>query len=389
MGSSSSRSAEQAISLEFDQKLRIEGEHVEGVVELDPSIALENDIVEVHVALKVRLDAWFRDGKDRIEHCFCDLITDNRVLWTQKQGGGPTLRLPFKFTLDGAGHALLPSFDSGLRRDGGKVQYFIRVVGVREPKTWTRFDIIIDSAFSFLPFDHSAAATTDFTAWTAPWTVSEVSFRLRSNPLQLFSPPALVHVKCRVPETDTLPLSRPIPVFVDVTCTSRPLDLSCADDPTTFLFPRLPRASEVSLELVGVTKADARGGWKCKITAVLQKFPVALLPAAAPTWLQDNDNPKKGRWSESSSYSATLTLRCSPVFQTELITYKVFLKLKLTFPGLGNDVKATIGPFNVTSGIVPGSSGHTETYLDLPPYYWDVVDIDKKDKQVVEGSEKK
>lgn len=47
--------------------------------------------------------------------------------------------------------------------------------------------------------------------------------------------------------------------------------------------------------------------------------------------------------------------------------HQVFVFLKLKFPGLGNDVKAVIGPLNISSGVV-GSSGHTGTHLDLPPY---------------------
>ncbi len=221
-------------------------------------------------------------------------------------------------------------------REGG-VQYFIHVVGVR--KSWYQRNVRINSAFPFLPTDHSAAAAAGLHRLVC---VVERLRGLLQAPHQ--SPPAfqpaaaLVHrqgliypriyslahlSQCRVPQADALPLSRPIPVYVDVSCASRPLALSCADDPTTFLFPRLPNASEVSLELVRVAKVRA-GGWKRETSAVLQTFPVASLAAAAPTWLQDNDNPGgKGGGSESSCYSATLSLRCPPVFETQLITSKV------------------------------------------------------------------
>ena len=72
--------------------------------------------------------------------------------------------------------------------------------------------------------------------------------------------------------------------------------------------------------------------------------------------------------------------------------FQLFLELKLRLPGLGNDVKLTVGPLNVTSGTF-GASAPSATVLDLPPYvlisthqlylnvssyYWDVVDPDEK-----------
>ncbi len=84
--------------------------------------------------------------------------------------------------------------------------------------------------------------------------------------------------------------------------------------------------------------------------------------------------------------------------------HQVFVFLKLKFPGLGNDVKAVIGPLNISSVLLDpqGIPGHTlifpRTLSCFTPYearrithcryYWDVVEIDEKDKSFVVGNEK-
>jgi hypothetical protein len=134
--------------------------------------------------------------------------------------------------------------------------------------------------------------------------------------------------KLKLPEADALPICRPIPAQLDITCRSKPLPASSSDDPSKFQFPRLPNSADVTLELVRIATVRA-GGRKRVVTTSLQAFPVHVAKeineTSKPLWLPEYDEPDKGRWTENMSYATTLFLRCPPSFETKHIISKVRL----------------------------------------------------------------
>jgi hypothetical protein len=139
------------------------------------------------------------------------MIDDGRVLWTHSEDDsakGGQLTFPFSFTVGNSERRLPPSFDCGHSWQGGRVQYFIHLVAVR--KSWYQRNVRINSAFPFLPADHSTAAQTDFAEWKGPWSTHSESFKVRSNVFQFFAAAAFVDVQVHS-DPPIVPSAHPIP----------------------------------------------------------------------------------------------------------------------------------------------------------------------------------
>ena len=129
----------------------------------------------------------------------------------------------------------------------------------------------------------------------------------------------------------SLPLFKPIPIRIKVTCRSKPLPLSAANDPKSFEFPRNPKVTDIDFTLRTRLRLSYRRGLT-SVTRVIEddmglqagfglpnnvgerdtwgkNIEVVISP---PTWSIDKEDPKKGFWSEDVTFSSLLYLRCPP-----------------------------------------------------------------------------
>ncbi len=189
-----------------------------------------------------------------------------------------------------------------------------------------------------------------------------------------------------VPDVPVFPLFTPVPFKVDVKTTTAQLTRRIktdgrADSGPTQIFPTPPAdASEFVFQLVRRTKVrvDKREETIQSVTACAPCEHVDVnVPSKewvptpdAPGWSHLSSNQERGVWVQSAQYSSTLAFNVPPTFSVgDRLGWEVrlddqavsralpfsrdvqyHLKLKVPFPGSGNDVEVEI-PVTIVSGI--------------------------------------
>ncbi|KAJ7763090.1 hypothetical protein B0H14DRAFT_2633848 [Mycena olivaceomarginata] len=120
--------------------------------------------------------------------------------------------------------------------------------------------------------------------------------------------------------------------------------------------------------------------------------------ADPPEWIPSNEDKGKGIWRRTVHMQSMTSLSVPPAFTSEILSWDYGLRLRVPFPGIGNDIESTsavtIVPGFACAQIQPFSRGPDSvlTYadipppgpapsLDLPPTYWAGNDHDWDDKK--------
>jgi hypothetical protein len=178
---------------------------------------------------------------------------------------------------------------------------------------------------------------------------------------------------------------------VHVTCYSKLLKSDAPSSLSEFKSPRVPEGKDLEMNIKA--KADVRtkyhhmpvstsfGGLKKNVG----DYSRLERNVSEPKWLPDDESGgQKGRWMETGTFRYPLVFTGSPpvsitsskikpfMFKTDVCLHaialssslsdissnsQIILKVKLNFPGHGNEWKTQIGPLPLTSGIAPGQSG--------------------------------
>jgi hypothetical protein len=131
-----------------------------------------------------------------------------------------------------------------------------------------------------------------------------------------------------------LPLFKPIPILITVTCKSKLLSESeAASDPTTFKFPRNPQVNDLEIALCLHSKIRAgihrrtredlydlltREGKTGHGTPAVVNF-----SSTDPVWELDGMKPGKGRWVESTTFNHVMIFRTPPQFTSQILSTSV------------------------------------------------------------------
>ena len=168
---------------------------------------------------------------------------------------------------------------------------------------------------------------------------------MRKNP---FSSPAGVEVLVQLPATQyTFPLNVDIPIIIHVTTTSKPMKLTDKepnDNAKHFdLFPQIPSASEVEVELDRYSYILADGHWSSSKHSASDTTTVrsglagftgyssganrAIDTALSEfDWQPEEKDKNKGCWKRTVEWRSTLLFAgLSPTFQTDYIQTSVSL----------------------------------------------------------------
>ncbi|KAF7796293.1 hypothetical protein EIP86_007470 [Pleurotus ostreatoroseus] len=104
-----------------------------------------------------------------------------------------------------------------------------------------------------------------------------------------------------------------------------------------------------------------------------------------PVWIPDQGNEKEfGVWKQQTRFNSVITFGCPPTFQSDTMSVKYTLELKVEFPGVGNNVKGRL-PIQLVSNMTPSSellephSGNalsSESAPEAPPPYASLNDWD-------------
>ncbi|KAJ7871521.1 hypothetical protein B0H14DRAFT_218794 [Mycena olivaceomarginata] len=404
--------APQAILLHLQNRVRIAGELLQGHVELNVPLALEDGIQAVRVKLRgsIYVEITERSSStDSNGHSHRTSDTQRRrievlradaTLWTDDGPQTGILNLPFQFFLP---VDLPPSFHCSVLDRKGVISYAIEVVADR-PGIFKR-NRRIASVFPVVP----PAAPQDVAiqqfllqGWSGEWKAVVHEDRIRRG---IWGDYSVVKTKLVMPALAAFPMSTPFTFRIHVTTETKPLKHT--DGPEEKLFPAPPlNFSQIKFAMIRNVyfRTASRRNYTTETVFVLggtgdsPQSATRLLEADPPEWIPSNKDKGKGIWRRTVHMQSTMSLSVPPGFNSECLSWDYALRLGVPFPGIGNDIESisavTIVPGFACPQIQPFSRGpdFALTYadipppgpapsLDLPPAYWAGEHHDWDDKK--------
>ncbi|KAI0642174.1 hypothetical protein C8Q79DRAFT_1003114 [Trametes meyenii] len=385
------------ISLQVPPALYVSGRLVEGEVELDFRQLQQDNIKEVQVQLRGWADTSYTINSSVIVERV-PLVRDDVSLWSrigpvQPPPGEHTMRVPFRLELP---PDLPPSFTYfGLKYAGtGSIRYSVTAIGVRPGSLQLNRRVRVPLAL--VPKDVEGVRVRErFSALTAA-TVSQWRTESRQEKIRrgLWGDYSILSI----PDEPVFPLFSPIPIVIKVQTTTPPTarHKAEANSPGKPIFPPAPGSyDKLEFKLqrqasLSAQKVEERATFD---VTMFSQDASAVVDADVPEkeWVpvdvpekalgSRNAVDSKGSWVQRSTFRTTVRLDCPPSFTIETLKCAYRFVVRVPFPGVGNNVEVSI-PICVTSGIdmpiirdgagvtASSSGATTETFLDLPPEYW-------------------
>ncbi|KAJ7093139.1 hypothetical protein C8R44DRAFT_815672 [Mycena epipterygia] len=388
----------EAISLHFQNGVRISGELLEGYVELNVPLALQDGIECVRVKLRGSIYVEITETSNTnnqhtssTQRRRIQLLRADATLWTQSSAQTGTLNLPFQFQLP---FDLPPSFHSSVPDRKGIISYAIEVVADR-PGIF-KSNRRIAAVFSLVP----PAAPQDLAfqqfllqGWSDEWKAVVHEDKIRRG---IWGDYSIVKTKLVMPALAAFPMSTVFPFRIHITTETKPMKHTDGpEEKNKPLFPAPPmNLSQLQLSLIRNVhfRAGARHSQTSETVLILSKtgdYPTSstlLMEADPPEWIQ-SQNSDKGIWRRTVHMQSTMSLSVPPTFNTEILSWDYAFRFWVPFPGMGNDVQSDSAVWIVPGFACPPSQpfsrgpDSTLTYadvpppgpapnLDLPPAYW-------------------
>ncbi|TBU44365.1 hypothetical protein BD309DRAFT_40979 [Dichomitus squalens] len=334
-----SSSLSSALTVVVPPSIHCTGGFVEGEVQLNFRHLQEEDINQVHIALRGEIQSRARRGRRTYEENHLILNT-SLPLWSKGSAYPPPgldiFRLPFRFHLP---EGIPPSFHySKWYPDiGGSVVYVLETTGVREGLL--KVNKRIPTPIVVTPRDE-----------------------IRKG---IWGEYATARVVLSIPDVPVLPLFAELPFVIDITTTTAPLARAKADalPPDKPIFPAPPVAhSEIQFRLYRNLVLSPKGYVWTTDDAVACFFGagidardvVADIDLPEKQWVVDqvspHDGEEKGSWVQRSVFTSKFTLNLPPTFVAPGLTVQYYLSLEVPFPGIGNDIRIQV-PVVISSGI--------------------------------------
>ncbi|GJE88447.1 hypothetical protein PsYK624_045300 [Phanerochaete sordida] len=385
----------EAVNLLFDPRLHVSGEFVEGAVDLYFPKLMEDNIEEVHIKLrgsimtKVTKQLPGPPGQPprQITHRNqVDLCRENISLWQKgstlyPQPGSHVLRLPFRFALP---PRLPPSCSySGFHWEG-TVGYFLEAVGERHGLHFNRRTQI---AFPVLPAEPRGANLRSVLSlgWNGGWKTLEARDEIRRG---IWGDYAQVQAILIFPDMEAFPVLTPIPLTLNVVTVSKTMkaDEHKEDEEIFPEPPQNPKKYELKMESKIWVKAQGHtNGSSDHTVGYLAGFgesddphfsDAVQVQGLRKTWIPSHDShdekKHKGQWKQEVTFRSSFVLNCPPSFSTDTMTVEYNARLKIDFPGIGNDTKLDFVMPVISSMPPPGQPWQgPPPQLDLPPGYFD------------------
>ncbi|RDX41156.1 hypothetical protein OH76DRAFT_1365053 [Lentinus brumalis] len=342
------------------------GSYLEGEVQLNFRHLRENGdrFEKIWVTLRGRAICVCADN-DSEDHETIPLFDLSRMLWTNGSEYPPpdsdVLRLFFRFQLpDDIPPSLLDRTGPG---GTAGVLYSLTTVAVRAgrfTKPWKQHTpIVIVPRDDVSPLLTRALVTDAFA-----WRTGHKSQQVRRA---LWGDYATVRIELFIPGIPVFPLFTPVPFKVDVKTTTAKLTRRIptdgrADAGPTQIFPIPPAdASQFAFQLVRRTtvRVQKREETIQSVTACTPCEHVGVnIPSKewvpmpdALGWSHLSSNQERGVWVQRAQYSSKLVFNVPPTFSIgDRLAWEYHLKLKVPFPGSGNDVEVEM-PVTIVSGI--------------------------------------
>ncbi|KAJ6606605.1 hypothetical protein DFH09DRAFT_897028 [Mycena vulgaris] len=396
------------ITLHFQNRVRISGEVLQGHVELNVPLALQDGIEHVRVKLRgsiyVEITETTGTGNDRTsstERRRIELLRADASLWTQRDGPeAGVLNLPFQFHLPGN---LPPSFHCQVVDRKGVISYAIEVVADR-PGIF-KFNRRIASVFSLVPpaSPQDLAFQQFLQGWSGEWKAVVHEDKIRRG---IWGDYSIVKTKLVMPALVAFPMSTVFPFRIHITTETKPLKHTDGpEEKNKPLFPAPPmNFSQLQLTLIRnvhfrTSRRHAQTTETVLLVGQTGNSPGSaslLMEADPPEWIPSGKD--KGIWRRTVHMQSAMCLSVPPTFNSEILSWDYAFRFCVPFPGIGNDVQSDSAVWIVPGFACPPTQPFTRgpdstlTYadipppgpapnLDLPPAYWAGEHHDWDDKK--------
>ncbi|KAJ7771806.1 hypothetical protein B0H16DRAFT_1364589 [Mycena metata] len=373
----------QAISLHFPTRVRVCGELIQGHIVLNVPLALKDGIEAVRVKLRGSIYVEITESRHTsngnrtdTQRRRVEVLRADASLWTQGDPQAGVVNLPFQFHLP---PNLPPSFHSSVHRRKGIISYAIEIVADR-PGIF-KMNRRIASVFSVVP----AATPQDLVyqefllqGWSGEWKAVVHEDKIRRG---IWGDYSVVKTKLVLPALATFPMSTPFPFRIHITTETKP----GPEEKPGFPAPPL-NFSQLEFTLIRnvhfrTGKRSAHVGETVLLLGETGDSPASathLMEADAPEWIPTNQKGK-GVWRRTVHMQSSISLSVPPTFDTPPLSWDYAFRLRVPFPGIGNDVQSDSVVYIVPAFACPPAQPFTYAdipppgpapTLDLPPAYW-------------------
>ncbi|KAJ7032771.1 hypothetical protein C8F04DRAFT_1040146 [Mycena alexandri] len=399
----------EALTLHFPEYVRVAGETLQGHVEINVPMAL-NDKVE-NVRIKVRgsietriTETEHRPGGENETHYktqTVQVLSADQQIWDHFSSpqGAQILTCPFQIQLP---PNLPPSFHYSHHKGKVVISYALEVVGARHGIFHANRRIA--KVFSVIPAASAWELNTHavlLQGWNGPWKSVVNSKEMRHG--ILFGELSEAKIELVLPDIPSLPISTGIPFSFHVSTRTKPVHHHDLEGKHGKLFPAPPASPadiEFQLTIQGKMSAhnahekieenfDVKGslGDKAAVSAV-------RTIVDEPEWSGGSNTKDKGVWRRAVHFDGRFTLPYAPTFSAETAEWNYVLRLKVDFAGIGNGLELEF-PIHLNSGSAcPPPIGYQPNFanayplpagpppmLSLPSAYWTGDDHNYDDTQ--------
>ncbi|KAJ6590002.1 hypothetical protein DFH09DRAFT_1307458 [Mycena vulgaris] len=395
----------ETLTLHFPDFVRVAGEVLQGHVDVNVPKALEDKLENVHVKLrgsivtkitetehKASPDGGVGHNETHYQRQTVEVLRLNQTIWDQfnTPQGAQIIACPFQIQLP---PNLPPSFYYSHFNRTVVISYSLEVVGARHGLFHSnrRIRKIFSVVPPATPWELNASAALK-QGWGGPWKPIATNKEIRHH---IFGEHAQVKAELVLPDLPSFPMVTGIPFSFHVLTKTKKVDRDDLEDKHGKLFPA-PPTSPADVELILHRRGRMRVHHKSEPMEDKFELTGSLGDKAAvnrvrmtvdqPEWIHTPDQKEdKGSWKRAVHFDGMLSIPFVPTFTTETAEWHYFLRFKVDFPGIGNDLELEF-PVQVNSGAacppLPPNGYHTNVpyayplpsgpppMMILPPSYW-------------------
>ncbi|KAH8082826.1 hypothetical protein BXZ70DRAFT_900966 [Cristinia sonorae] len=390
-----------SLKLNLPSGIYVGGQTLRGEAELHFPLVNQEGLEEVHVKLRGSIFTYAtvsrQLGKQRFVHRqTVPVVSENVSLWSRASNRIPSdndvLRIPFEFKIP---LNAPPSCHYDAMSKHGRVGYFVELVGARQGVLAKSRRVV--RPISVVPEDLQGEQVV--MALRGLDTPLALQTKVAEKKIRrgIFGEYANTRLELSFPKAQTYPLFTPIPYTLRVVTVTKPMKKE--EEEKKPLFPAPPsQPGEVEFRLHrnvflkakvfeedGDEKVTTLGGLETATSAAVSGVPVDV-QVKEKVWTPSAKEKHLGTWTQETTFRSAFLFKCPPTFEAENMHVKYSIKVRIDFPGIGNDLEIEI-PIAISSGLsaAPVYTEEADNFaaiLDLPPTYWgDAEKWDEEEKE--------
>ncbi|EKM59073.1 uncharacterized protein PHACADRAFT_249265 [Phanerochaete carnosa HHB-10118-sp] len=365
-----------SFSFDFHRRQRLAGERIDGYIELDIPGLTKAKIEDVRLELKGALYVVPAKTKSTASPTVVDaarpvrsvntkvkptvsLFSEGMSVWHQGVTSPDALRAPFSFFLP---PDLPPTCEVICSHWAGSVVYSLIITAKRGSSK----SQVIEEHITVIPGSRKGAtihAALSAGPWEGNWKTVHAEREIRRG---LWGEYSHVAASLSLPASELFPTNTDIPLILRIVTTSRVMDATEENEAQAgHIFPAPPaRFPNLDFRLERSTCcAKEKAAPSCDLLNHFdcfkpERFTVDEKKAWRPLSQHGDEDNGKGRWRQEATFKSTFKLECVPSFHREEMELTYGVRLKVAFPGIGNNIALEF-PMEIVSFKAPPK--------DVPP----------------------